>query len=277
MIHITDSTEKPSMKHSFLIVAALIVATASLSHAQGQTPANWERKYDCRMKTGSIVVNGIADEIAWQIAPKIGEFTRFQKKDTLTVTHRTTAKMLWDEDNLYILVTAEDPDIWSTMTKGDVDCLCKEETIEVFIDPDGDGYDYAELHFNCLNTVNDLWIPQKTFKYRDGRALDWKEAYAWNIENLQHAVMNHGTVNKPDDTDLGSVFEIAIPFKKLGKIAGKASLPPKPGDVWRINVNRYERSRGEDKDVELSGWAPLDLRSYHVPELYGFVTFVGKQ
>lgn len=245
------------------------------SQVWAQTGGDWQRRYDCRQKTGSIVVNGVADEIAWQIAPEIGEFTRFQKKGDLTVQHRTTAKMLWDEDNLYILVTAEDPDIWSTMTVGDKDCLCEEETIEVFIDPDGDGYDYAELHFNCLNTVNDIWIPQKTFKYRDGKPVDWKELYAWGIKGMQHAVMNYGTVNDQSDVDMGSVFEIAIPWKGLGKIAGTANIPPKPGDVWRINVNRYEQTRADGKLVpELSGWAPLDLNTFHLPERNGYVRFM---
>ncbi|MHB9027600.1 MAG: carbohydrate-binding family 9-like protein [Candidatus Latescibacterota bacterium] len=255
----------------FLFGSALCFAQADL---------NWERRYDCHVKTGSIVVNGVADEIAWQLAPELGPFTRFQKKGVLEVTHRTTAKMLWDEDNLYILVAVEDPDIWSTMTVDDKDCLCSEETIEVFIDPDGDGFDYAELHFNCLNTRNDIWIPQKTFKYRDGKPVDWLELYKWNAEKMQYAVMNYGSVNDKTDRDLGSVFEIAIPWKGLGKIAGSAKLPPKSGDIWRINVNRYEVTRGEKNErteMELSGWAPLDLNTYHLPERYGFVKFVDKQ
>lgn len=263
------------MSRILVSVAGLFLAGAALCSAQDDI--KWERSYDCHVKTGSIVVNGVADEIAWQLAPEVGEFTRFQKKGELGVTHRTTAKMLWDEDNLYILVSVEDPDIWSTMTVGDKDCLCEEETVEVFLDPDGDGFDYAELHFNSLNTMNDLWIPQKTFKYRDGKPVDWKELYAWKLEKMQYAVMNYGTVNDRTDTDLGSVFEIAIPWKGLGKIAGSANVPPKPGDVWRININRYERSRSGDKDVELSGWAPLDLVTYHFPERNGYVKFVEKK
>jgi hypothetical protein len=235
------------------------------------------RRYDCHLKTGSIVINGVADEIAWQVAPEVGEFTRFQKKGDLTVKHLTTAKMLWDEDNLYILVAVEDPDIWSTMTVGDKACLCEEETVEVFIDPDGDGYDYAELHFNCLNTINDIWIPQKTFKYRDGKPVDWTDLFAWTLTRMQHGVMNFGTENDKSDVDQGTVFEMALPWKGFGKIGGKAKLPPKPGDVWRININRYERSRSGDNDVELSGWAPLDLNSFHVPERFGYVRFVDKK
>ena len=268
------------MRHLFPFMLVLWIAFPTTLSAQVDI-GKWERRYDCRLRKGSIVIDGVGDEFAWQIAPEVGEFTRFQKKDQLTVTNRTTAKMLWDDENLYFLISVEDPDIWSTMTIRDKDCLCKEETIEIFIDPDGDGKDYAEIHINCLNTINDIWIPQKNFKNHDGSPVDWTALYAWTQEGMQHAVMNYGTVNDRTDTDKGSVFEFAMPWNGFGRIAGSANIPPRPGDVWRINVNRYERPRSEaaaqtrgDAGAELSGWSPLDLHSYHVPERFGYVTFV---
>lgn len=260
------------MKKLFALVPVLVIIAVTILGAQ-TNDEDWVRRYECKLRSGSIFVDGTADEFAWQLAPEVGEFTRFQKGD-LTVQYRTTVKMLWDEKNLYILVTAEDPDIWSTMTVRDVDCLCKEETIEVFIDPDGDGKDYAELHINCLNTINDIWIPKNDFKYHDGKPVDWPDLFSWTQEGMKHAVMNYGTVNKKSDVDQGSVFEFSLPWEGFGKIAGTANIPPKPGDVWRININRYERPRTGEDNIELSGWAPLDLRSYHVPERFGYVTFV---
>lgn len=257
------------------LAAGVLLVFASPLFAQVED-IDWERHNDCMLKGNSIVVDGIGDEFAWQLAPEVGEFTRFQKKGDLKVQYRTTAKMLWDEDNLYILVTVYDPDIWSTMTVGDKDCLCKEETVEIFIDPDGDGYDYAEIHINCLNTINDIWIPTKEFKYRDGSPVDWPDLYSWTLERMQHAIMNYGTVNDKTDIDQGSVFELALPWKGFGKVAGSASIPPKPGDIWRININRYERPRDGSDNVELSGWSPLKLNSYHVPERFGYVRFVDK-
>ncbi len=268
------------MKHLMLLLLAAAVMTPSVSRAQVDVE-NWERYYECRLANGTITVDGVGNELAWQIAPEVGEFTRFQKKGELTVTHRTTAKMLWDDTNLYLLISVEDPDIWSTMTVRDRDCLCKEETIELFIDPDGDGVDYAEIHINCLDTINDIRIPRKTFKNADGSPVDWTELYGWTQEGMLHAVMNYGTVNDRTDEDLGSVFEFALPWDGFGRVGGAANLPPEPGDVWRININRYERTRAGasaaesgDAGAELSAWAPLMLHSYHVPERFGFVTFV---
>ena len=256
------------------MTAALIAYAVVASTACAQGTPDWERRYDCVLRNGPIVVDGSGDEFAWQLAPEVGPFTKFQYGD-LTPRHRTTARMLWDEENLYILVVVDDPDIWSTMTVRDVDCLCTEETIEIFIDADGDERDYAEIHINCLDTINDIWIPHNSFTYRDGSPANWSELYRWTQEGMEHAVGNYGTVNDETDVDSGSVFELALPWKGFGKIAGAANIPPKPGDVWRLNINRYERPRGgDDTEMELSGWAPLDLRSFHVPDRFGFVRFV---
>ena len=263
-----------------VLLGLMIVSCAAFAQ---EADEDWVRRYDCYRAKTEIVVDGEGDEFAWTLAPTVGEFTRFQKKDSLVVPYRTTAKMLWDDENLYFLISVDDPDIWSTMTVGDRDCLCREETIEIFIDADGDEKDYAEIHINCLDTINDIWIPKNDFKFHDGSPVDWLKLYEWNQEGMQHAVKNHGTVNNKNDVDKGSVFEFAMPWKGFGKIAGTANTPPKPGDVWRINVNRYERPRGEnvvkqrgDASAELSGWAPMNLRSYHVPEQFGYVKFSDK-
>ena len=130
-------------------IVGWIMATFVAAAAWSQGSPDWERRYDCMLSGETIVIDGVADEFAWQLASEVGVFTRFQHSDSAP-RYRTTAKMLWDRDNLYFLVAVEDPDIWSTMREGDRDCLCREETIELFIDPDGDEKHYAEIHFHCL-------------------------------------------------------------------------------------------------------------------------------
>ncbi len=245
--------------------------------------SDWVRRYKCLSVAGDIVIDGVGSEIAWQLAPEVGEFTRFTARGEdpgTKVTYRTTVKMLWDEKNLYFLVTAEDRDIYSTMLEGDVECLCREETIEFFIDPDGDGNDYAEIHINCLGTMNDICIPFKPgthgegFTDTNGNPVNWDDLYAWTLDGMKYVVVNHGSVNKANDRDIGTVIEVAMPWSGFGKVAGSTNIPPRSGDIWRINVNRYERPTRERE--HLSGWAPLERRSYHVPERFGYVTFIGE-
>ena len=265
----------------FLILAVSFFSTPV--SAQSSDP-DWVRRYDCLRANGPIIIDGAGNELAWQTAPDVGEFSRFTSAnysgDGLKVPNRTTAKMLWDDEFIYFLIAVDDPDIWSTMIERDKNCLCREETIEIFIDPDGDGKDYAEIHINSLGTINDIWITSssmdlKGMTYDKGEPLSWPDLYAWTLEGMRYAVTNHGTVNNKSDIDHGSVFEFAMPWRGFGKIAGSAAIPPGPGDVWRINVNRYERpTRGKE---DLSAWAPLKRGSYHVPERFGYVTLVDEK
>ncbi len=271
------------VKHSPAVLVFLCCFGFILPLSPNADEPDWVRYYDCLPAAGEIIVDGVGNEIAWQLAPQVGEFTRFTAggEDFGTeVEYRTTVKMLWDENNLYFLVAADDKDIYSTMLAGDVECLCMEETIEFFIDPDGDGNDYAEIHINCLGTMNDICIPFKPGTYGDGftdtggKPVNWDDLYAWTQEGMKYAVVNHGSVNRGDGADTGTVIEVAMPWNGFGKVAGSAHTPPRPGDIWRININRYERPTREKE--HLSGWAPLERRSYHVPERFGYVTFTEK-
>ena len=93
------------MKNIFIIIVVIFSIVPLLLNAE-ENNKDWMRYYDCRQKCGSIVIDGVADEFAWQIAPEVGEFTRFQS-DGQVVKCRTTAKILWDDKNLYILVVVE--------------------------------------------------------------------------------------------------------------------------------------------------------------------------
>jgi Carbohydrate-binding family 9 len=70
----------------------------------------------------------------------------------------------------------------------------------------------------------------------------------------------------PDDS---WTLEVAIPFK-----AYRQSLPnvfPKPGDVWRLNLNRC----GGKTNEQFSQWAPgtEKMPQFHTPRDFGFVHF----
>jgi hypothetical protein len=274
------------MKKNVYFTAMVFLAVVCFSMTIfAQSPeSDWVRRYDCLRVNGPIVIDGIGNELAWQTAPEVGEFSRFNSAnytgDDLKVPNRTTAKMLWDDENIYFLIAVDDPDIWSTMIERDKNCLCQEETIEIFIDPDGDGKDYAEIHINSLGTINDIWITDATMNLNGktnekGEPLTWPDLYAWTLEGMRYAVTNYGTVNNKSDEDNGSVFEFAMPWDGFGKIAGSAVIPPGPGDVWRVNINRYERpTRGHE---DLSAWAPLKRGSYHVPERFGYIKLINEK
>ena len=51
---------------------------------------------------------------------------------------RTTARVLYDDQNLYLALDCEDPDAWGNLKKHD-DPIYTEEVVEVFLDANVDG------------------------------------------------------------------------------------------------------------------------------------------
>lgn len=78
----------------------------------------------------------------------------------------TAFAALWDADALFVRWDAVDTAPWYTMTHRD-DHLWEEEVVEVFLDLDRSGRDYAELEISPANVVCDVRMvsawPQKKF------------------------------------------------------------------------------------------------------------------
>jgi hypothetical protein len=113
------------------------------------------------------------------------------------------------------------------------DRLWEEEVVEVFLDPDGDGQNYAELEVNPDNVVVDLLIPNANSLTGSNVRPD--------IAGLQTAVSRHAA---------GWITEIAIPWKGL-TIAGVTSSP-KVGDQWRAGIYRIKRPGGPSKADQIA-------------------------
>lgn len=226
--------------------------------------------YTCWKIAQPLVVDGKDDETAWQEAAPLDLVdVRFLSGDRYP-TRRTEARMLWDVQYLYFYFSAADPDVWSTYDQRDMQ-LYEEEVVEVFIDPDGDGQNYAEVELNPLNAVFDLLLSKPWS--RSGKGYD-----TWN-PSLLSAVQITGTLNNAADVDQGWSAEIALPWAGLASqqldIAGPQPLPPQAGDEWRLNLYRYEqvRQNGARNEVQASAWSPVGKVDFHVPERFGRVVF----
>jgi len=70
--------------------------------------------------------------------------------------------------------------------------------------------------------------------------------------------------------------ELAFPWQGMAPIADGRALPPKDGDVWRIDCSRFEKigKGGEALDPSV-GWTWNRHGHYdsHIPEVFPYVTF----
>jgi hypothetical protein len=228
--------------------------------------------YVCYRVNDPIKVDGKLDDSAWSRAPWTDDFVDIEGDAKPRPRFRTRAKMLWDDRHLYIAAELEEPDVWGRLTAHD-SVLFHDLDFEVFVDPDGDNHEYAELEINALGTTWDLFL---TKPYRDGG----KAQDSFEIEGLKSAVHVAGTLNKAGDKDQGWFVEMALPWSSFAGFA-HSPIPPRDGDQWRLNFSRVEWRhrvrngayepipRSEDNWV----WSPQGRIAMHMPERWGYVQF----
>ena len=230
-----------SLPSAFLgVLAASLVAPAlgpGRTGAAEVPPAAFSEAplphYLIRQARGEISVDGRLDEFDWAAASQINGFTRILN-DYGRIASPTRARMLWDDEALYVSFACRDREMWALFTEED-DPMWSEEVVEIFIDPDGDGLDYLELEVNPLNAIVDLHI---------GRIHpEWVSDKDWDIAGLRTAVRAKGTVNDSTDVDDGWTAEISIPWAAFAPVIAGGGRP-RVGDRWRLNLYRIERGAG---------------------------------
>jgi hypothetical protein len=210
-----------------------------------------------KVKNGSIKIDGKLDEAAWKDAPSTGDFVRTM--DGMRAEMKTTAKVLWDDKNLYVAFEMEDRDVWSTLTKPD-DKLWTQEAVEMFIDADGDGKTYVELQTNPRGVVFDSYLPA----YRQNQN-EWQS-------NMKVGVKVDGTVDLRTDVDKGWVAELAIPLEAAkGKEKEMKNVPPKVGTEWHVNFFRLDMPNGRPQQG--SAWSPPLVGDFHALDKFGVLVF----
>ena len=242
-----------------LTVVCLSILLAAAAHAQA-TPA--PLSYDCHRTATPIRIDGKLDDPAWQQAPWTSNFVDIEGAAKPTPRFRSRAKMLWDDNYLYIAAELEEPNVTGTLTKHD-SVIFKDNDFEVFIKPLPQTESYYEFEMNALNTGWDLFLPKP---YSE----NGKPDNSWDIAGLRTAVAIQGTLNESSDTDHGWTLEIAYP---LTAFASRQQVPPPvPGTVWRINFSRVEWKPGNPKEDNWV-WSPQGVINMHVPDRWGYLHF----
>ena len=243
-----------------------------------------------------IKVDGVLNETNWRSAPRSSRFVDLISG--LPTLHDTRAALLWDDNHLYVGYWVEEPNVAATLTERDSP-IYKDNDVELFIA----GKDsYYEFEINALNTLYEvffIWdqaydkggfasVPEFSrsnpkvrpfngvgFKThpRGGRLGSWD----WDFPGLRTAVRVNGTLNRSGDKDSGWTVELAFPWpgmKWLAK-ADDRSLPPKDGDVWRMDFSRFNQYKAPAPTKDSGGWAwsRHGIWDSHVPECFTYVQF----
>lgn len=265
-------------------ILPLLLAAMPLTAAAQQSPTERfarfltePQHYVCQRSVGILTIDGKLDEPAWQKATPINHFVDISGEDFPTPRYTTEAKMLWDDNYLYVAATLSDPHVWADITERDA-VVYYNNDFEVFIDPDGDAQNYFEIEVNALANVFDLSIT-RPYRAPEGTFVQFQ----WNCPGLQVATRVDGTLNNASDTDKGWTVEMAIPRKALandfGNVleAGKTLRLGFSRVEWQYEVDangKYSRKRnaeGKYLPEDNWTWGATGQIAMHMPERWGYV------
>lgn len=248
-----------------LVVLAALLGTAGCQKGE-KVP-----EYVCKKVLPEVIkIDGKIDEPVWKKAKKMW-FKLVEKGEK--PDESTWVKSLWSDKYLYLAYHINDKDIWASMTNRD-DHLWEAEVVEAFICSSPDRHYCFEFEVNPLNALLDCFV----ISYRES---NFTSLLSWNCRGIQHAVTVNGTIDNRNDADKFWEYEAAIPLAEI--CADKT--PPEDGDVWRLNLYRFERDNDkvsflEDETLEISGWSPTysagfteESNCFHKPAMFGKLIF----
>ncbi|HEY5959606.1 MAG TPA: carbohydrate-binding family 9-like protein, partial [Polyangiaceae bacterium] len=175
-----------------------------------------------------------------------------------------SVKLLYDQQALYLGFEVFDDDLRGGFGPSEPDPhLWLKDTVEVMIDPDGDGdnRDYYEIQVNPQGLVFDSQFDS----YNQPRVLPEGPFGHQDFDSgLLRAVTILGSIDDDTDIDRGYLVELALPFSRLSKAR---RVPPPPGAEWRANFYVMQDNGGVS-------WSPiLGQGNFHRASRFGRLRF----
>jgi len=248
------------MRYAAMCVPALLILS-SIAATEPIVPDADTPTYECHRATSPIVIDGDLEDPAWHHAATTKPFV-FPWPDQQGRKQMTIARLLWDDDNLYVCYDCDDTDLTAEYTERD-DPVYKDDCVEIFLAPAPDkSRFYCGFEMNCRGALYDYF-----YAFPDVLLTLW-ETGAVRLKTVMY-----GTLNQSEDKDDGWTLELCIPWSNFAEPAGKPR--PEPGDVWRMNMNRWD---GSGDARALSQWSPSGLQSPHPhrPEGFGALVFLAE-
>lgn len=228
-----------ALRRSIICFALPILSLALSSQVWAQRsqeqPANVPELIIARANT-PINIDGLGNDVAWQAAESVS-FVFPWNDLTVEPAQSTVARMLYDDSAIYLLYECLDPYIDAQVTTKDGP-VYDEDAVEIFVTPNPDNITaYFGYEMNPIGTFLDY------IAFRGGEHSTEVIQFEWESEGVEIRTTINGTANDHSDQDQGWVLEMKIPLDNFRHLKG--SIPPQPGDMWRLNLNRTRGEKGQ--------------------------------
>ena len=192
-----------------------------------------------------IRVDGHANEKSWKSVVQSPKFASASPSDE---THSSVARIVYDENFLYVFIQTEDDRVFSypnSNHEGDR----KDDEIKIWIDSDKESPGYWEFQVDSRNRLQVSWITQlgrETLPLKD-------------VGGLHSAVAIGG--DRPVNEGWNVEMAIPLAFVQSKDVTKYDSKPNRIGEHWRLNAMRLGPSfKGEPRNV---AWVPFGAPDKH--------------
>lgn len=236
----------------FLLATWCLAQTAPADRQIASPPPT----YKVKRTAIPIEIDGRLNDSAWAEAATLAlEFPW----DTQTgAKQKTTARLLWNDEMLFVAFQCEDADIVADYEQRD-DPTYKDDAVEIFIQPNPRVSVYVGLEMNARATLYDYLnvYPQVLLK-------------GYDLKGVKLAAHLDGTRNVTSDRDKGWTLELAIPLHNFLEFTGGRKV--QVGTIWAANLSRWD---GVEPNRRLSMWSDsAKVRpSPHNPVRFGQLEF----
>ena len=175
------------------------------------------------------------------------------------------ARVGWDEQNLYVAFVVHDRAPTSPFRRDDTDphIWAQASGVEIMLQPGdpGDNKDYFELQVDVAGAVFDSHFDDYNAPITgtaDGRTYGHQD---FQSHAARAVFLADGAFY---------AIEIALPWSSLSAAsAGRTTIPPRPGDVWRMNLYTFR-----DGQRQALAWSPLRGQgNFHRTSRFGRIRF----
>ena len=246
------------MIRTAMATTSITLLSVALTGCQAGGAAKVAPAYDCHFATSPVKIDGKLDEAAWAKATKITQFFVLQPEGAKALSP-TTARLLWDDRNLYVAFECTDDDVWSYSDKPD-DELWNGDVGELFVKPSATGRVYYEF----VTAPNGA---QYDGKYTSRGAGGFNRFKDWS-SGAKIATSIDGTDGDGSDDDRGYVIEMAFPLKAFA-----GATPPADGVVWTFGAFRYDYTKSYEDPLLLMSMPESLHHGFHYYEGYNRLTF----
>ncbi len=258
---------KNTIALSLLIVSALLAGCSSNKNKAME-------QYEVKRSDRSMVIDGNWNKPHWHNIKPLEIKNRMGDKPLFTPA--VEAKMMYDDENLYVIFRVTDKYVKSIVTEinGPV---YEEPAVEFFFSPDtAFPHKYFNLEINCIGTP---LMHYNDFKeVVEGRTV--KESVPLAESDISQIEIGR-TISEPldpltrviDEEITGPVtwtIEYRIPLAMLETYS--KIIHPKAGIEW--NANFYKIAE-KGTNIHFFTWSPVNnpLPNFHLPQFFGTIIF----